>query len=73
MHTPWRNVSKHVMILEPVQRAIENLGWRYVSRKGRLGSTFERIGQTTEGRQPSASTITTGTRIDTKPAFVVAA
>jgi hypothetical protein len=43
MHTPWRNVSKHVMILEPVQRAIENLGWRYVSRKGRLGSTFERI------------------------------
>jgi hypothetical protein len=43
MHTPWRNVSKHVMILEPVQRAIENLGWRYVSRKGRLESTFERI------------------------------
>src|SRR5215471_10270264 len=42
MHTPWRNVSKHVMVLEPVQRAIENLGWRYVSRKGRLGSTFER-------------------------------
>ena len=42
MHTPWRNVSKHVMIIEDVQRAIANLGWRYVSRKGRLGSTFER-------------------------------
>jgi len=73
MRTPWRNVSKHVMILEPVQRAIDNLGWRYVSRKGRLGSTFERIGKTTEGRQPSASTIATETHIDTKPAFVVAA
>src|SRR5215468_5146328 len=37
MHTPWRNISKHVLILEDVQRAITNLGWRYVSRKGRLG------------------------------------
>jgi hypothetical protein len=42
MHTPWRNVSKHVMILDDVRRATANLGWRYVSRKGRLGSTFER-------------------------------
>ena len=42
MHTPWRNVSKHVLILDDVQRAVANLGWRYVSRKGRLGSTFER-------------------------------
>jgi hypothetical protein len=43
MHAPWRSVSKHVMILPEVQRAIENLGWRYVSRKGRRGSTFERV------------------------------
>jgi hypothetical protein len=73
MRTAWRNVSKHVMILEAVQRAIENLGWRYVSRKGRLGSTFERIRQTTEGRQPSTSTIITETHIDITPAFAAAA
>jgi hypothetical protein len=42
MHTPWRNVSKNIMQIEPVQRAIVNLGWTYVSRKGRGGSTFER-------------------------------
>jgi hypothetical protein len=72
MHTPWRNVSKHVMILEPVQRAIENLGWRYVSRKGRLGSIFERIGRTSEGRQVSDSTITTETYVDTTSAFAAA-
>ena len=43
MDAPWRSVSKHVMILPEVLRAIENLGWRYVSRKGRRGSTFERV------------------------------
>jgi hypothetical protein len=43
MHTPWRHVSKNIMILEPVQRAIENLGWRYVSRKGRGGSSFVKL------------------------------
>jgi hypothetical protein len=43
MNTPWRNVSKNIMLLEPVQRAIGNLGWTYVSRKGRGGSAFERI------------------------------
>jgi hypothetical protein len=43
INTPWRNVSKNIMLLEPVQRAIANLGWTYVSRKGRGGSAFERI------------------------------
>jgi hypothetical protein len=43
MNTPWRNVSKDVMILEPIRKAIGNLGWTYVPRKGRAGSTFERI------------------------------
>ena len=41
MRTPWRQVTQHLSA--DVKRAIENLGWRYVSRKGRLGSTFERI------------------------------
>jgi len=41
MRTPWRQVTQHLSA--DVNRAIENLGWRYVSRKGRLGSTFERI------------------------------
>jgi hypothetical protein len=41
MHTPWRQIVQHLSA--DVKRAIENLGWRYVSRKGRLGSTFERI------------------------------
>jgi len=43
MHTPWRHVSKNIMILEPVMKAITNLGWSYVSRKGRGGSSFERL------------------------------
>jgi hypothetical protein len=43
----WREVSKHVMPLAEVQRAIENLGWVYKPclgkpRKGQPGSTFER-------------------------------
>jgi hypothetical protein len=29
MGKPWRAVSKHVMPLAEVQRAIENLGWVY--------------------------------------------
>src|SRR5258708_14234258 len=41
MHTPWRQITQHLSA--DMNRAIENLGWRYVSRKGRLGSTFERI------------------------------
>jgi hypothetical protein len=41
MRTPWRQITQHLSA--DVKRAIENLGWRYVSRKGRLGSTFERI------------------------------
>jgi hypothetical protein len=43
MGATWRNVSKNIMQIGPVQRAIANLGWTYVSRKGRGGSTFERI------------------------------
>ena len=42
MGKPWRTVSKHVMPLDSVQRALVNLGWTYVSRKGRGGSCFER-------------------------------
>jgi hypothetical protein len=41
MRTPWRQITQHLSA--DMWRAIENLGWRYVSRKGRLGSTFERI------------------------------
>jgi hypothetical protein len=41
MGTPWRQMTQHLSA--DVKRAIENLGWRYVSRKGRLGSTFERV------------------------------
>src|SRR5262249_15951179 len=48
--TPWRNVSKHLMIIEPVQRAIAALGWRYASRKGRAGCTFERVPERPVGR-----------------------
>jgi hypothetical protein len=40
MHTPWRQIVQHLS--HDVKRAVVNLGWRYVSRKGRLGSTFER-------------------------------
>jgi hypothetical protein len=41
METPWRQITQHLSA--DMWRAIENLGCRYVSRKGRLGSTFERI------------------------------
>jgi hypothetical protein len=45
---PWRKVWKHILPLADVQRAIANLGWRYVPRpgrprKGEPGSTFERL------------------------------
>jgi hypothetical protein len=45
---PWREVWKHISGEQDVQRAIANLGWRYVPRPGRpregeLGSTFERL------------------------------
>jgi hypothetical protein len=47
MGKSWREVSKHVMPLAEVQRAIENLGWVYKPclgkpRKGQPGSIFER-------------------------------
>jgi hypothetical protein len=38
--TPWRQITQHLS--DDIWRAIENLGWRYVSRKGRAGSIFER-------------------------------
>jgi hypothetical protein len=44
---PWREISKHVMRNEDVLKVIENLGWRYVADKGRKGSYFERMGETT--------------------------
>jgi hypothetical protein len=42
LNTSWRDVSKNVMSLDHVQKAIANLGWTYVSRRGRNGSYFER-------------------------------
>jgi hypothetical protein len=48
MGTPWRNVSKHVLTMPAVRRAIENLGWEYVSGRGRNGSRFDRTGGETE-------------------------
>jgi hypothetical protein len=41
MGMPWRQMTQHLSA--DVKRAIENLGWRYVSRRGRSGSTFERM------------------------------
>jgi hypothetical protein len=40
---PWRDIGRHIMAVGGVKQALENLGWRYVLRKGKLGSTFERI------------------------------
>jgi len=54
MHTPWRQITQH--LAADVKRAIENLGWRYVSRKGRLGSTFERILPTSSPPMPVRTT-----------------
>jgi hypothetical protein len=42
LKAPWRDVSKNLMVSAPVLRSIEALGWRYVSRRGRGGSYFER-------------------------------
>jgi hypothetical protein len=42
LQVPWRDVSKHIMPLGHVQKAIRNLGWTYVSRKGCKGSYFEK-------------------------------
>jgi hypothetical protein len=43
MQVPWRDVSKHLMPLERVQRVLDGLGWSYVSRSGRAGGCFRRI------------------------------
>jgi hypothetical protein len=43
MGVPWRRFSKDVMQRPEVKAAIENLGWRYVSGRGRNGSWFERV------------------------------
>jgi hypothetical protein len=43
LKTPWRDVSKNIMPLDHVQKSIKTLGWRYVPRRGRGGSYFERI------------------------------
>jgi hypothetical protein len=49
MGKPWRSVSKHVMNRPTFRKALENLGWTYVTtgRGGRRGAHFERIGITT--------------------------
>ena len=38
---PWRSVSSHLLTPE-FKGALETIGWRYVSRKGRGGCRFER-------------------------------
>ena len=38
----WGKVSKHLMGPEFLS-ALEGIGWRYVSHKGRGGSSFERL------------------------------
>ena len=42
--TPWRTVSSNVLT-EEFGRALEAIGWRYVTGKGRGGSHFERTQQ----------------------------
>jgi hypothetical protein len=39
--TPWRTVSSNVLT-EEFGRALDAIGWRYVTGKGRGGSHFER-------------------------------
>jgi hypothetical protein len=46
LHKPWRDVGKNLMQDHGVQQAIASLGWRYVSKRGRGGSIFERIATT---------------------------
>src|SRR5262249_3892683 len=41
---PWREIAD-VMKPTSMKDALEALGWRYVSRRGRRGSRFERIVQ----------------------------
>jgi fructoselysine-6-P-deglycase FrlB-like protein len=43
MDAPWRQMSPNVMKLEIVQRSLRNLGWTYVTQKGRGGSKFVRV------------------------------
>jgi hypothetical protein len=43
MGVSWRRFSKDVMHRPEVKAAIENLGWRHVSGRGRNGSWFERV------------------------------
>jgi hypothetical protein len=45
----WREVSRNVATPEFLS-VITDLGWRYVSKKGRGGSRFERIAQADGGR-----------------------
>jgi hypothetical protein len=47
MHKPWRTVSKNIMKLGDVKRAIANLGWEYVQGLGCKGSSFTRLKSTT--------------------------
>jgi hypothetical protein len=45
---PWRQVGRQIMALADVRQALTTLGWRYVLRKGRQGSYFEKLGATRE-------------------------
>lgn len=45
----WREVSRNVVTPEFL-KIITDMGWRYVSKKGRGGSRFERLSQSEEIR-----------------------
>ena len=54
---PWREVSRNVVTPDFLS-IIADLGWRYVSKKGRGGARFERMGALRDGG-PLMSTLAT--------------
>jgi hypothetical protein len=53
---PWREVSRNV-VTPDFESVITGLGWRYVSKKGRGGSRFERIGAHEDGGLPKSTLV----------------
>jgi hypothetical protein len=45
---PWREVSRNV-VTPDFQNIIADMGWRYVSKRGRGGARFERVGPVSDG------------------------
>ncbi|HUI14060.1 MAG TPA: hypothetical protein VL048_11400 [Xanthobacteraceae bacterium] len=56
MKRQWREVSRNVVTPEFLS-VITDLGWRYVSKKGRGGCRFERISQANGGRSVAISDV----------------